>query len=433
MLENATCILPIESTVFSAKTVVCQTVKQQFLPSWFELCKLTEFRWFWTKFLVHFDLVESSEITWKSLEEMPFKRSGMRYAHTSGLSHCCYTTDGEWVFRSRTNASRRPQFDDQFPDVSLPRARMETFAFGMVSMMMIRTRVALENSFCIMLMQRNGFSPRRISTQFRRTLIQMEIVIGLSFGSQRQLLASRSTTRSVLIQCWSSSDSDWKLIHSQFIAACSEDTAIKVVPCDKSTEFFELKEHKGPVLRIDLSPTDLLASYSGDGTIKVWNLDEKKVVKTIGGLEKLTTYELATSYGEWIEDLRNVRGLRLDACFSPVTPVFEPKTGRFMAYNNKKEVLILDTKTWEVVKTMTDENVSWLSTLVIAFYSTPPFTSEKSQLQRMQLFALWEIPSSWYDRWSNIDLGSWTESPAEGSSERQRGTVHHSNRLESTE
>lgn len=28
---------------------------------------------------------------------MPFKRSTLRYAHTSGHAHCCYADNGEYV------------------------------------------------------------------------------------------------------------------------------------------------------------------------------------------------------------------------------------------------------------------------------------------------------------------------------------------------
>lgn len=72
---------------------------------------------------------------------------------------------------------------------------------------------------------------------------------------------------------------------------------IKVVPKDKSSDFFELNEHNGPVLRIALSCNGLLASSSGDATIKIWNLDERKVVKTICGLDKVKSYQETNVYG----------------------------------------------------------------------------------------------------------------------------------------
>lgn len=74
---------------------------------------------------------------------------------------------------------------------------------------------------------------------------------------------------------------------------------IKVVPRDKSTEFFEFSEHEGPVLRIDLSRNGLLASSSGDGTIKIWQLDERKLVKTLTGFDKVKSYEATEVFGKW--------------------------------------------------------------------------------------------------------------------------------------
>lgn len=72
------------------------------------------------------------------------------------------------------------------------------------------------------------------------------------------------------------------------------------MPRDKSTEFFELTEHEGPVLRIDLSRNGLLASSSGDGTIKIWNLEERKVVKTLTGFDKVKSYEGTEVFGKFI-------------------------------------------------------------------------------------------------------------------------------------
>lgn len=74
---------------------------------------------------------------------------------------------------------------------------------------------------------------------------------------------------------------------------------IKVKSRDNGSAEFDFNEHNGPVLRIDLSVTNLLASSSGDGTIKVWNLDERKCVKTITGFEKIRSYQATHSYGEY--------------------------------------------------------------------------------------------------------------------------------------
>lgn len=72
---------------------------------------------------------------------------------------------------------------------------------------------------------------------------------------------------------------------------------IKVTPRDKSVDLFEFTEHTGPVLRIDLSTNDLLASSSGDGTIKIWDLKEKKCIKTILGFDKIKSYQVTQVFG----------------------------------------------------------------------------------------------------------------------------------------
>lgn len=85
----------------------------------------------------------------------------------------------------------------------------------------------------------------------------------------------------------------------QFIAAGSEDTIIKVVPVDKSAEFFELTGHDGPILKIDTSPKGLLASASGDGTIRIWDLKERKEIKVIKGFEQATSFYNAKTLGNY--------------------------------------------------------------------------------------------------------------------------------------
>lgn len=82
----------------------------------------------------------------------------------------------------------------------------------------------------------------------------------------------------------------------QYLAAGSEDTEIQVVPKDKSTEVIVLKGHSGPVLAIDLSPKNILASSSGDGTIKIWDLQEKKEIKSLSGFELIKSFEGATAF-----------------------------------------------------------------------------------------------------------------------------------------
>lgn len=75
---------------------------------------------------------------------------------------------------------------------------------------------------------------------------------------------------------------------------------IKVKSRDNGSEEFEFNEHNGPVLRIDLSSNNLLASSSGDGTIKIWNLDGRKCVKTLTGFDKMRSYQDTYAHCKYI-------------------------------------------------------------------------------------------------------------------------------------
>lgn len=90
----------------------------------------------------------------------------------------------------------------------------------------------------------------------------------------------------------------------QYIAAGSEDTVIKVVDILKTAEPFELCGHEGPVLHIDLHPlNEWLASAGGDGTIRIWDLQTKKELKCIRGLEKTKTFETAKTFSKFSNEL----------------------------------------------------------------------------------------------------------------------------------
>lgn len=67
---------------------------------------------------------------------------------------------------------------------------------------------------------------------------------------------------------------------------------------------FELKNvQKGPILHIDLSPKNLLASSAGDGTIVIWDLEKKSVVKSLDGFQKINSFEQASIYCEFLFEL----------------------------------------------------------------------------------------------------------------------------------
>ncbi|XP_049291296.1 WD repeat and HMG-box DNA-binding protein 1 [Anopheles funestus] len=116
--------------------------------------------------------------------------------------------------------------------------------------------------------------------------------------------------------------------NKRFIVAGSEDATIKVLSLDDG-EQFELENLGGPVLSIDVSKRDLLAASTGDGKIHVWDMKTKELKKTIEGLPKVKSFEGVMQFS---------------------SPSFDPKTGALLAYPNEKEVVVLSTSSWEVVK-----------------------------------------------------------------------------------
>uniref|UniRef100_A0A182JY15 Uncharacterized protein n=1 Tax=Anopheles christyi TaxID=43041 RepID=A0A182JY15_9DIPT len=124
--------------------------------------------------------------------------------------------------------------------------------------------------------------------------------------------------------------------NKRFIAAGSEDATIKVLSIDDG-EQFELENLDGPVLSMDISKQDLLAASIGDGKIHIWDMKTKELKKTISGLPKVKSFEAVVHFA---------------------SPTFEPKKGNLLAYPNGKEVIVLNTTSWEVVKKFADPKLS---------------------------------------------------------------------------
>lgn len=194
------------------------------------------------------------------------------------------------------------------------------------------------------------------------------------------------------------------------MAACSEDMIIKVTPRDSPEQTFDLTEHTGPVLRIDLSVNGLLASSSGDGTMKIWDLAEKKCIKTLSGFSKIKSYQETEVYGELSTSLYSFNSLNFlnsrvtnnnfYSIETTVTPSFEPKSGKMMAYNQDKTIIILDTQNWTVKKTLVDETVlatnpsvrsNIVNAIKLKVSACSTFLTGSFQIQYMRVFEVWQI------------------------------------------
>lgn len=112
------------------------------------------------------------------------------------------------------------------------------------------------------------------------------------------------------------------------MAAGCEESIIKVKKLSDKDDFIELKGHSGPILSIDLNTrSNQLASSAGDGTIRVWNLDSKELLKTF---DKFTSK---------VDNFSDAKIL--------ISPVFE-KTGKYLAFPSGKSISVADTTEWEV-------------------------------------------------------------------------------------
>lgn len=86
--------------------------------------------------------------------------------------------------------------------------------------------------------------------------------------------------------------------NGQYLAAGSEDGKIKIKPTEEGGVEFDLEELPGPVLSMGLSPKNLLAASCGDGKLRVWDLESKKLLKTVDGLRKAKSFEGNVYFGK---------------------------------------------------------------------------------------------------------------------------------------
>lgn len=119
-------------------------------------------------------------------------------------------------------------------------------------------------------------------------------------------------------------------ISNKWIAVGSEDFTLKVQKRERTDEYIELLGHTGPILHIDVSSKNMLASSSGDGTIKVWNLENSvkgttEVLKTFDGFETVNEFSAATVFS---------------------TPSFDPR-GQYLAFPKSSSIHVIDTASWE--------------------------------------------------------------------------------------
>lgn len=226
---------------------------------------------------------------------MAYERSSLRYAHTNGFTSLTFTEDDESIITCGSDGDIRVWrgIDDDDPSST---------CLG-------------EFVMCI------AHSGKRLLASTDRNTVQAYTYPELdSDGILMRFTAPVTCLR----------------VHEKYVAAGSDDTNIKVLKSDDCKSEFHLQGHGGPVLGIDIcNKGELLASISGDGNLKIWNLSQSGTeVKSISGLPKTNSFENAEHFG---------------------TPCFEPQSSKSLAYVHGKEVIVLNTDTWEVKFTLSDE------------------------------------------------------------------------------
>ncbi|XP_043479156.1 WD repeat and HMG-box DNA-binding protein 1 [Leptopilina heterotoma] len=114
---------------------------------------------------------------------------------------------------------------------------------------------------------------------------------------------------------------------SKLIASGACDMKIHVTNID-TLETTELSGHDAPILGLSLDPKEeFLASSSADGTIRVWNIKEKRSVHTWNNVvPKCNSFLTAKIY---------------------CVPSFNCKNGDFLAYPHGKDVVVVERSTWK--------------------------------------------------------------------------------------
>ncbi|XP_008217215.1 WD repeat and HMG-box DNA-binding protein 1 [Nasonia vitripennis] len=114
---------------------------------------------------------------------------------------------------------------------------------------------------------------------------------------------------------------------SDLIASGACDMRIQVINISTS-DSFELNGHEAPILGLSLDPKEeFLASSSGDGTIRIWSIKDKKSVHT------------------WNNVVPKCNGFFTAKVYA--TPSFQSKNGEYLAYPQGKEIIVVERSSWK--------------------------------------------------------------------------------------
>ncbi|XP_026758868.2 WD repeat and HMG-box DNA-binding protein 1 [Galleria mellonella] len=218
----------------------------------------------------------------------------LRYAHAEGHTDVCYTEDGKNIITCGHDGDVRIWLDIEDDD---PTSHCVGESALAVCFKDKRLYVATDNH-AVQAYTFPAFDKDGIVTRFTAPVTQI-----------------KSTCKIEALGC------------------SSENMEAKICNLEGGAPLFVMSQHKGPVLSIAICPHMKYASTAcGDGVMRIWDIDIQNTVKEITCVPKINTFYAAKTL------------CRMD---------FEPAEGKYLAYPNNREIVLLDCESWNQRMTFT--------------------------------------------------------------------------------
>ncbi|XP_050666670.1 WD repeat and HMG-box DNA-binding protein 1 [Leptidea sinapis] len=218
---------------------------------------------------------------------MKIDSKSLRYAHAEGHTDVCYSEDGRHIITCGNDGDVRIWLDIEDDDPTSHCVGENAIA---VCFKDKRLYVATDNH-AVQAYTFPAFDKDGIITRFTAPVTQIS-----------------STPKIEALGC------------------SSENTEAKICSLEGGAPIFVMSNQNGPVLSIAICPQmKYAATASGDGNMRIWDIDTQKSVKEVNCVPKINTFYAAKVL------------CRMS---------FEPSEGKYLAYPSNKEIILLDCESW---------------------------------------------------------------------------------------
>ncbi|CAG9796474.1 unnamed protein product [Diatraea saccharalis] len=229
---------------------------------------------------------------------MKIESKPLRYAHAEGHTDVCYSDDGQHLITCGNDGDVRIWVDIEDDD---------------------------PNSHCV------GESALAVCYKDKRLYVATDnhAVQAYTFPSfDKDGIVTRFTAPVTQIKSTNNIEA---------LGCSSENMEARICSVEGGAPLFIIEGHKGPVLSTAICPHMKYATTaSGDGILRIWDIDTQKIVKEITCVPKINTFYSAKVL------------CRMD---------FEPSQGKHLAYPNNREIVLLDCETWGQRMTFTHNSI----------------------------------------------------------------------------